>query len=97
MERYEICTEPEAQNIVDELLRRRGELVGREIEIERRYPALSAGYRGRIVDIQLRNEQIFINIELKPKEVRPFLIGSKDPRFAHDIIKHIKRTRIKIR
>ncbi|MBU5558048.1 MAG: hypothetical protein QW751_02855 [Candidatus Aenigmatarchaeota archaeon] len=93
---WRIESEYEAERIVTELQRRRKELLGKEIDIERRYPRLSAGYHGRLTDIQEREGKLFLNVETRPGEVRSFLVGSREPRTAKDIVKHIERTRIKI-
>lgn len=96
MPEWRIESEEEAGRIVSELKRRRAELLGKEVEIERRYPRLSAGYRGRLADIQEREGKLFLNIETGPGEVRSFLVGSREPRTAKDIIRHIARTRIRV-
>jgi len=82
------------QRIVDELLKRRNELLGKEIEIDNRYPKQSATYRGRLEDIQVRQDKLFLVLEEKPGEFHPHLVGSRDEKFAKDIAKHIPKTRL---
>lgn len=82
------------KRIVDELLAHRDELIGKEIEIDNRYPKMSAKYRGKLQDIQLREDKIFLLIESEPGKIKSCLVGSKDEKFACDITKHIPKTRI---
>jgi hypothetical protein len=89
-------TADERKSLADRLLAERDSLVGKEVILNNLYPKQSAEYRGRLEDIQLREDKLFMVLAEKPGETRSHLIGSKDDRFARDIARHIPRTRITI-
>ncbi|MFQ6009512.1 MAG: hypothetical protein ACE5J7_00090 [Candidatus Aenigmatarchaeota archaeon] len=92
IENIAVCKE-----VAEKLLKERERLIGKDIELDRRYPHMAAKYRGRITDIQERNDQVFINIELKPGKVQAFLVASADDKFAQNLIRHAEKTRIRIK
>lgn len=83
------------QRIVDELLAEKEKLLGKEIIIDERYTKESVQHRGRLEDIQLRQDKLFVVLGEEPGETHSHLVGSRDEKFAKDIARHIPKTRIR--
>jgi len=88
-------TADERKSLADKLLAERDNLVGKDVILNNLYPKQAAEYRGRLADVQVRDDKLFLVLE-EADGAKSHLIGSKDDRFAKDIAKHIPKTRITV-
>ena len=96
---YEILirTLEERKKVVDELMRSRPYLMKKQVEVDNKYPRQSAKYSGTLLNVEVVNDNVFLDLQTSPKEVKRILVGSKSEKLAKEITRHIELTRIRVK